>query len=91
MSRKAAHCVGSPAFKPDEAIQDTARLKQAQEFLTKNDLYNASRTLLSLPEPDGYTYHAMTSVNLAEVQHVVDMGGANGLHTWYRQEDGEPV
>lgn len=90
-SRKPPPCVGSPAFRPDEAIKDTARLKQAQELLAKNDLYNASRVLFSLPDPDGYTYHAMTSVKLAEVQRVVDMGGVNGLHTWYRHEDGSPV
>lgn len=93
MSRTAKnpHCVGNPAFKPDQVIRDTVRLKEAQELLTKNDLYNASRVLLDLPEQDTYTYHAMTSVKLAQVQHVVSLGGINGLHTWYRNEDGSPV
>ncbi|PON21133.1 hypothetical protein TGAM01_v209981 [Trichoderma gamsii] len=88
---KAPRCVGSPSFAPDEVIQDGPRLKQAQELLAANDLYNASRVLLSLPERDTFTYHAMTSVKLAEVQHVVGLGGINGLHAWYRGEDGTPT
>lgn len=88
---KFTHCVGSPAFKPDELIDDVERQKQANEFLAKDDLYNASRILLSLPEPDTYTYHAMTSVKLAQVQHIVGLGGENGLHAWYHAEDGSPV
>lgn len=85
------HCVGSPVFKPEDLIEDAQRQRQALEFLTKNDLYNASRVLLQLPEKDLYTYHAMTSVKLGEVQAVVNMGGVNGLHTWYRNEDDSPV
>lgn len=85
------HCVGSPGFNPDDLIQDTERQKLAVELLAKDDLYGASKVLLSLPEPDAYTYHAMTSVKLAEVQRIVSMGGVNGLHNWYRQEDGSPV
>ncbi|KAL6858010.1 hypothetical protein ACO1O0_005457 [Amphichorda felina] len=84
------HCVGSPGFNPDDLIQDTERQKLAVELLAKDDLYGASKVLLSLPEPDAYTYHAMTSVKLAEVQRIVSMGGVNGLHNWYRQEDGSP-
>ena len=90
-SSKFVHCVGSPAFQPEDLIQDVDRQKEAQDLLTKHDLYNASRVLLHLPEPDTYTYHAMTSVKLAEVQKVVNLGAANGLHAWYRNEDGSPV
>ncbi|KAH6604129.1 hypothetical protein Trco_007575 [Trichoderma cornu-damae] len=81
-------CVGSPSFAPDEVIQDGPRLKQVRDLLAANDLYNASRALLGLPERDTFTYHAMTSVRLAEVQRVVELGGVNGLHAWYRGEDG---
>lgn len=93
MSRpvKPVHCVGSPSFAPDDLIEDTERQSQALELLAKNDLYNASRVLLRLPEDDVYTYHAMTSVSLAQVQKVVNLGAANGLHAWYRAEDGTPV
>jgi hypothetical protein len=85
------HCVGSPAFKPDEAIEDIDRQKEAVDYLLKNDLHNASRVLFQLPEPDSYTYHAITSVKLAQVQSVVNLGGTNGLHAWYRNDDGSPV
>lgn len=88
---KFIHCVDSPSFKPHEIIDDVERQKQANELLTKDDLYNASRVFLSLPEPDTYTYHAMTSVKLAQVQHIVGLGGSNGLHAWYHAEDGSPV
>ncbi|KAK1238569.1 hypothetical protein MKX07_004145 [Trichoderma sp. CBMAI-0711] len=85
---KRPRCAGSPSFAPDEVIQDLPRLQQARELLAANDLYNASRVLLGLPERDTFTYHAMTSVTLAQVQHVVELGGVNGLHAWYRDEDG---
>lgn len=88
---KFVHCVGSPAFQPNKLIEDIDRQKQALDYLLKNDLYNASRVLFQLPDPDTYTYHAMTSVKLAQVQHVVNLGGVNGLHAWYRNEDGSPV
>ena len=93
MSRPASftHCVGSPTFSPEDLIQDVDRQKQALDLLAKDDLYNASRVLLQLPEQDLYTYHAVTSVRLAQVQRVVSLGAVNGLHTWYRNEDGSPV
>lgn len=88
---KFVHCVGNPAFKPDGAIEDIDRQKEAVDYLLKNDLYNASRVLFQLPDPDPYTYHAITSVKLAQVQSVVNLGGSNGLHAWYRDDDGSPV
>jgi hypothetical protein len=88
---KFVYCVGSPTFKPDEAIEDIDGQKEAVGHLLKNDLYSASRVLFQLPHPDPYTYHAITSVKLAQVQSVVNLGGANGLHAWYRNEDGSPV
>lgn len=90
-SKVPARCVGNPSFRPEEIIKDQDRLKEARDLLTQNDLYQASRVLLGLPERDTYTYHAIASVKLAEVQHVVSRGGANGLHAWYKAEDGSPV
>ncbi|KAM0323118.1 hypothetical protein ACHAQA_008968 [Verticillium albo-atrum] len=84
---KFVHCVGNPAFNPEEYIQDTARQQRALEYLKKDDLYYASLVTFGLPERDTYTYHAMTAVKLAQVQHVVTLGGANDLHAWYRTED----
>lgn len=90
-SKVAPYCVGSPAFHPDQAVEDAERLGAALEHLARDDLYGASRALLRLPHPDTYTYHAVVSVRLAEVQRVVGLGGANGLHAWYRDQDGTPV
>lgn len=93
MSRtpRATPCVGSPSFRPDDAVQDAAAQQQVQELLAKDDFYNAIRALFRLPDPDTYTYHAVTSVRLAEVQHVVGLGGINGLHAWYRNDDNSTV
>ena len=85
------HCVGSPSFQPQQLIEDANRQSKAQQHLANDELRAASRVLLSLPDPDAYVYHAMTSVKLAEVQRIVSMGGVNGLHGWYRAEDGTPV
>ncbi|KAG6010459.1 hypothetical protein E4U21_006461 [Claviceps maximensis] len=89
-SKLPARCVGSASFQPENLIVDHDKLQQIQTLLSKDDLLGASRLLLGLPERDAYTYHAMTAVKLAEVQRVVDLGGVNGLHTWYRAEDGSP-
>lgn len=89
--RVQARCVGNPSFRPEDIAKNQDRLKQARDLLCKNDLHQASRMLLGLPEPDVYTYHAIASVKLAEAQHVVDRGGDNGLHGWYKAEDGSTV
>jgi hypothetical protein len=78
------HCEGNPSFTPADIIQDIERQKQTLAYLEKNDLLRAATCLFGLPEKDTYVYHAMTSVRLAEVQHIVGLGGVNGLHDWYR-------
>jgi hypothetical protein len=88
---KSSYCVGSSGFHPEQLIQDSERQRQALELLAQDDFQGASRALLQLPDPDPYTYHAMTSIKLAEVQRVVGLGGVNGLHAWYRNEDKSPV
>lgn len=90
-SIRVVHCVGSPRFQPLELIEDPQRQQDALAQLAKDDLQGASRVLLSLPENDAYVYHAMTSVKLAEVQRITSLGGINGLHAWYRNEDGSSV
>ncbi|EFY85595.1 hypothetical protein MAC_08375 [Metarhizium acridum CQMa 102] len=87
-SKVQGRCVGNPSFRPEDIAKNQDKLKQARDLLSKNDLYQASRMLLGLPERDVYTYHAIASVKLAEVQYVVDRGGDNGLHGWYKAEDG---
>lgn len=87
------HCVGNPAFNPDEYIRDEPRQRKARELLEKEDDFDhATVVSFGLPERDDYTYHAMTAVKLAQVQHVVGLGAANNLHAWYRsREDGAVV
>ncbi|KAL2884054.1 hypothetical protein SGCOL_000694 [Colletotrichum sp. CLE4] len=86
------YCVGSnPPFTPEEYNKDPARRQRALDLLAKNDLYSATVVTFNLPERDTYVYHAMTAVRLAEVQRVVSMGGVNGLHAWYRDEEGKPL
>ncbi|GKT92746.1 hypothetical protein Ct61P_10596 [Colletotrichum tofieldiae] len=87
---KFTYCVGSPTFNPDEYAKDTARRERANELLAKDDLYGATVVSFNLPERDTYVYHAMTAVRLAEVQRIVSMGGVNGLHAWYRDDEGKP-
>lgn len=91
LSKVPGLCVGNASFQPEKIIVDHDTLQQTKALLAKDDLLGASRLLLGLPERDAYTYHAMTAVKLAEVQQVVNLGGVNGLHTWYRAEDGSPV
>ncbi|OLN85768.1 hypothetical protein CCHL11_07781 [Colletotrichum chlorophyti] len=85
------HCVGSADFTPEEYVSDAARRDLANELLAKDDLYGATVVSFKLPQRDTYVYHAMTAVRLAEVQRVVSMGGVNGLHAWYRDDEGKPL
>ncbi|KAK2045192.1 hypothetical protein LZ31DRAFT_521379 [Colletotrichum somersetense] len=85
---KFTYCVGSPSFSPDEYAKDAARRERANELLAADDFYGAVVLSFRLPDPDDYVYHAMTAVRLAEVQRVVAMGRANGMHAWYRDDGG---
>ncbi|KAG5999311.1 hypothetical protein E4U43_002151, partial [Claviceps pusilla] len=89
-SRVPARCLGNASFQPENLIVDNDKLQQTRALLTQDDLFGAIRLLFGLPERDAYTYHAMTAVKLAEVQRVVDLGDVNGLHAWYRAQDGSP-
>lgn len=84
---KREFCVGSSSFHPHQYQQDAQIRAEVEQLLLKNDLFNASRVLFSLPQDDTYVYHAMASVRLREVQHVIGLGRSNGLHAWYRNED----
>lgn len=84
-------CVGSATFDPQERVRDERAREEALAHLQKNELDLAVRTWFKLPETDKYVYHAITSVQFAQVQDVVRRGGAHGLHDWYRNEAREPV
>jgi hypothetical protein len=84
-------CVGSPAFDPDERVHDAAAREEALAHLQKEEFRDAISSWFRLPKADKYVYHAITSVLLAQVQDIVNRGGDNGLHDWYRDEAGEAV
>jgi hypothetical protein len=83
-SRSFRYCEGSPSWDPSAYVSNKELQSQASELLAKDDLDSAIRISFSIPRSDKYTYHAMVSVSLAQVQHVVGLGDANGLHAWYR-------
>ncbi|KAK8073751.1 hypothetical protein PG994_004650 [Apiospora phragmitis] len=72
------------AWDPVAYIADTVLHERAAAFLDKDEFASAIAVSFNLPPRDAYVYHAIVSVTLAQVQHVIGMGGANGLHTWYR-------
>lgn len=83
-------CVGAPAFDPTTRVQDPDARAQALGFLSeKNDVAAAVRAYFQLPAHDTYLYRAVATVTLAQVQHVVSLGGVNGLHAWYAAPDDE--
>ncbi len=88
-----AYCVGSPAWNPAQYVADTELQARVAAHLEKDDFYSAIAEAFSLrPRRGGggggggdtYVYHAMVSVTLAQTQHAVSLGGADGLHAWYR-------
>ncbi|RDA83746.1 hypothetical protein CP532_4996 [Ophiocordyceps camponoti-leonardi (nom. inval.)] len=77
-------------FRPQETIKDASLHQEVLVLLADNRFADASRLLFDLPPNDGYTYHATASVSLDEAQTAVGRGRANGLHAWYRADDGSP-
>ncbi|KAK1781082.1 hypothetical protein QBC45DRAFT_322101 [Copromyces sp. CBS 386.78] len=95
-NRVTMYCLGSLTFVPSEAVKDEETHKQVLQRLAEtNDLATAIRTWFHLaddvnvPEADEYVYHAIASVKLSQVQRAVDVGGAKGMHGWYRLEGGD--
>ncbi|KAK8070989.1 hypothetical protein PG997_011192 [Apiospora hydei] len=80
-----------PAWDPTAYIADTELQERAAAFLEKDDFASAIALSFNLPPRDTYVYHAIVSVTLGQVQHVIGMGGANGLHTWYRDLSPPPA
>ncbi|KAI0867596.1 hypothetical protein GGS24DRAFT_485123 [Hypoxylon argillaceum] len=77
---------GSPSWNPDAYLADAELHARAEAHLADNDLRAAIATSFSLRKTDTYTYHAMVAVTLPQVQHVVSLGAAHGLHSWYFAE-----
>ncbi|KAI1091990.1 hypothetical protein F5B19DRAFT_483595 [Rostrohypoxylon terebratum] len=79
------YCEGAPSWNPTTYIADAPLHERAEALLAKDDFASAITTSFSLPPPnrDKYTYHAIVSVTLSEVQHVISLGRQNGLHAWY--------
>lgn len=82
------YCEGSPSWDPSTYVADTALQQRVAALLRDHDdLAGALTAAFSLPARDSYVYHAIVSVTLAQVQHVVGLGGANGLHAWYQSPE----
>ncbi|KAI0379114.1 hypothetical protein F5Y04DRAFT_260468 [Hypomontagnella monticulosa] len=79
------YCEGAPSWNPATYIADAALQERAETLLASDNLQSAVAVSFNLPPPsrDPYVYHAIVSVSLPEVQHVVSLGGRNGLHSWY--------
>ncbi|OTA91343.1 hypothetical protein M434DRAFT_349541 [Hypoxylon sp. CO27-5] len=84
-SKPFVYCEGAPSWNPTTYIADTALHERAEALLASDNLQSAIAVSFSLPPPrrDPYVYHAIVSVTLPEVQHVVSLGRHNGLHSWY--------
>ncbi|KAI1110680.1 hypothetical protein F5Y14DRAFT_343741 [Nemania sp. NC0429] len=85
-----AYCEGSPSWNPDAYLADAELHARAEAHLANNDLRSAITTSFSLRKTDTYVYHAIVAVTLPQAQHVVSLGAARGLHTWYFGEPSPP-
>ncbi|RYC53742.1 hypothetical protein CHU98_g12468, partial [Xylaria longipes] len=85
------YCEGSPSWNPDAYLADAHLHARAEAHLAENDLRSAITTSFALRKTDTYVYHAMVAVTLPQVQQVVSLGGAHGLHSWYYGEPAEPT
>lgn len=86
MAKRTPHhpsCIGSPSFDPSALVSDPSVRSRTLALLDQDDFAGAIREYFGLPANDKYVYHAITSVTLPQVQHVISLGAANGLHAWY--------
>ncbi|POS76737.1 hypothetical protein DHEL01_v204871 [Diaporthe helianthi] len=83
MARIPVPCVGSTTFDPATRVHDAQARAEALSLLASNDLAAAIKAWFQLPADDTWTYHAVTAVTLPQVQHIIGLGGRNGLHAWY--------
>ncbi|KAI1876016.1 uncharacterized protein JN550_001512 [Neoarthrinium moseri] len=79
-----AYCEGAPKWDPEAYIADRDLHARAAAHLARDDFASAVAESFALPARDAYVYHAIVSVTLAQVQHVVGLGPANRLHAWYQ-------
>ena len=81
--------VNAGPFNPDELFEQwgNGNLSAPQG----RELQPAVKRLFDLKENDTYVYHAVMGVSLAEVQEALNHGRKSGLHTWYLDEEGQPV
>ncbi|KAI0885947.1 uncharacterized protein GGS22DRAFT_121835 [Annulohypoxylon maeteangense] len=79
------YCEGAPSWNPTTYIADAPLHARVEALLANDDFASAIAASFSLPPPnrDKYTYHAIVSVTLPEVQHAISLGRQNGLHAWY--------
>src|ERR1700760_3369391 len=82
-----ARTEGSKSFEPDRFF-DSWDLELVPQ---DNDFRKFIISAFDLPNNDDYTYHAMASVQLAQVQSAIDAAGMNGMHAWYRDRNGTAV
>ncbi|KAI0544293.1 hypothetical protein F4679DRAFT_565567 [Xylaria curta] len=80
------YCEGSPTWNPETYLASSELHTRASAHLAQNDLKSAIVTSFSLRKTDTYVYHAMVAVTLSQVQQVVSLGSAHGLHSWYYGE-----
>ncbi|KAL8904747.1 MAG: hypothetical protein Q9207_003059 [Kuettlingeria erythrocarpa] len=84
-----AQTTGSAGFNPDAFFESWAT--DSRSLLPQDDDLRASIIeSFNLSQSDSYVYHAIASVNLAQVQQAIGHAGENGLHAWYPNGDGKP-
>ncbi|KAI8958608.1 hypothetical protein F5Y11DRAFT_33209 [Daldinia sp. FL1419] len=84
-SRPFKYCEGAPSWNPTTYVADAELHERAEALLASDDFQSAVVASFALPHPrrDPYVYHAIVSVTLAEVQHIVSLGRQNAFHAWY--------
>lgn len=85
------YCEGSPQWDPASYAADRELHARAAAHLARDDFAAAITESFALPPPtaDPYVYHAIGSVTLPQVQHIIGLGSANGLHAWYLEDEDE--
>lgn len=84
-----AQTEGSPTFDPDKFFESWKKGEITAPY--DNDFRKFIIKAFGLSPRDTYAYRATAEVTLLQAQTYIEFGGQNGLHGWYRDDEGDLV
>lgn len=86
---KQAQTEDSDTFDPDKYFDAWSKEEITPPY--DNDFRKFIIRTFGLPRDDDYGYAATSEVTLLQAQTYIEFGRQGGLHSWYKDDEGQPV